>query len=50
MTASSAFAVLLLAFALAISDDVMLLGYVVLVPMFLIACLMPWAAVYTRLE
>jgi hypothetical protein len=50
MTGSAAFALLLLAFALAISDYVMLVGYVVLVPMFLIACFMPWAAVYTKLE
>jgi hypothetical protein len=39
-----------LAFALVIREPVMLVGYLVLVPMFPFGCFMPWAAVYTKLE
>ncbi len=36
--------------ALLMRDAVLLVGYLVLVPMFLIGCFMPWAALHTKLE
>jgi hypothetical protein len=51
MTAWSAgFGFLCLGGAVLTNTPVLLVGFIVLVPMFLIACFMPWAAVHTQLE
>jgi len=49
-TLSTAFAFLCVGGALLTNTPVMLVSFVVLVPIFLIACFMPWAAVHTQLE
>jgi hypothetical protein len=50
MAWSLGFGLLCLWGALLMRESVILAGYVVIVPMFLIACFMPWAAVHTKLE
>lgn len=49
-TWSSGFALVSLAAAIFTREPVILAGYVILVPMFLVGCFMPWAAVNTKLE
>lgn len=49
-TLSGGFGFLCLGGALLTHTPVLLAGLVVLVPMFLIACFMPWAAIHTQLE
>lgn len=44
------FGLLSLSGALATGEAMMLIGYTLLIPMLLIFCFMPWAAVYTKLE
>jgi len=50
MTWSSGFALVVAAIAFWTGEAVLFVGYLVLVPMFLIAGFMPWAAVHTDLE
>jgi hypothetical protein len=33
-----------------LSESILLVGFILIVPMFLIVCFMPWAAVHTQLE
>jgi hypothetical protein len=47
---TSSFGLAIFACMLWTRDYVIAVAYVVLVPMFLVACFMPWAAVYTKLE
>jgi len=49
-TWSGGFGLLSLWGALVTGETMILVGYVVIIPLFLIACFMPWAAVYTKLE
>jgi Flp pilus assembly protein TadB len=49
-TLSAGFGCLCLGGAVLTNTPVFLVGFIVLVPMFLIACFMPWAAVHTQLE
>lgn len=49
-TLCSGFCLVSLWGALVMGEAMLLSGYVLLIPMFLIACFMPWAAVYTELE
>jgi hypothetical protein len=49
-TWSAGFGFLCLGGAVLTSTPVFLAGLIVIVPMFLIACFMPWAAVHTQLE
>jgi hypothetical protein len=49
-TWSAGFAFMSLAAAVWARAPVILAGLIVLVPMFLVGCFMPWAAIYTKLE
>jgi hypothetical protein len=50
MTWSGGFGFLCLAGAVLTNTPVLLVSFIAIVPMFLIACFMPWAAVHTQLE